>query len=396
MRKAAVQATKEAVESLLRTEVTAVLGYGKFEASGRNSCDSRNGSYQRTIQTLLGPIAIDVPRDRNGEYEPMAIPKYKRRTDLIALAVVKLYSSGMTDEEMRLIISSIYEANCSKSTISSITDAVVDDVKSFSVRRLPKRLFAFFLDSTYVPLRRDSVQKEAINMALGIGEDGTPLVIGYSITPQESAEAYRELLTGFRSRGLEEVEAAVTDGLAGIDEAIGDSYSKAKRQRCFVHLLRNACSKVGISDRSEAAEDFMDAAKRKDMVSGEAAFAAKWRAKYPKLAVWSEKAENVLTFCEFPTGLRRLIYTNSRIESFSKQIKRMLKKQIRSVAEEALEKRIVSMFLHYNEGWERGRRGAGWKSLPAMNQNGQNPECPAGPFAQDSAHSQTGRRKRSR
>ena len=118
MRKAAVQATKEAAESLLRTEVTAVLGYGKFEASGRNSGDSRNGSYQRTIQTSLGPIAIDVPRDRNGEYEPMAIPKYKRRTDLIALAAVKLYSSGMTDEEMRLIISSIYEANCSKSTIS--------------------------------------------------------------------------------------------------------------------------------------------------------------------------------------------------------------------------------------------------------------------------------------
>lgn len=187
-------------------------------------------------------------------------------------------------------------------------------------------------------------------MALGIGEDGTPLVIGYSITPQESAEPYRELLTGFRLRGLEEVEAAVTDGLAGIDEAMGDSYSKAKRQRCFVHLLRNACSKVRAIDRSEVAEDFMDVAKRKDMVSGEAAFAAKWRAKYPKLAVWSEKAENVLTFYEFPDGLRGLIYTNNRIESFNKQIKRTLKKQIQFVREEALEKRLVSIFLHYNEG----------------------------------------------
>ena len=109
----------------------------------------------------------------------------------------------------------------------------------------------------------------------------------------------------------------------------------------------------------------------------------KWKGEHPKLAVWSEKAGNVLTFCEFPAGLRRLVCTDSRIEPFNKQIKRMLKKQIRSVAEEALEKRIVPMLLHYNEGWERGRRGAGSKSLPAMNQNGQNPECLAGPFAQD-------------
>ena len=185
-----------------------------------------------------------------------------------------------------------------------------------------------------------------------------------AIVPENSPEAYRELLTGFRSRGLEEVEVAVTDGLADIDEAIGDSYSKAKRQRCFVHLLRNACSKVGISDRSEVAEDFMDAAKRKDMVSGEAAFAAKWRAKYPKLAVWSEKAENVLTFYEFPAGLRQLIYTNNRIESFNKQIKRTLKKQIQFVTEEALEKRLVSIFLHYNEGIGK-RKVRCWREVVA-------------------------------
>lgn len=172
--------------------------------------------------------------------------------------------------------------------------------------------------------------------------------------------------------GLEEVEAAVTDGLAGIDEAIGASYPKAKRQRRFVHLLRNACSKVRASDRSEAAEDFMDVAKRKDMVPGEAAFAAfaaKWRAKYPKLAVWSEKAENVLTFYEFPAGLRQLIYTNNRIESFNKQIKRTLKKQIQFVTEEALERGWSPSSSITTRGSGRGRSDAGGKSLPTMDQN---------------------------
>ena len=359
MRKAAAIAAKEAVESL--------LGYAKYDPEGKNSGDSRNGSYERTIQTSVGPITVRVPRDRNGEYEPMALPKYQRRTDLVTSAILKLYSSGMTDEEMRLAIGSIYEANYSRSAISAITDAVVADVKKFSKRRLPRRLFALFLDSTYVPVRRDSVAKEAINIAMGVTDEGVPLVVGYSITPEESAEAYRELLAGFKARGLDEVEIAVTDGLSGIDEAVSESYPGAKRQRCFVHLLRNICSKVRARDRAEVAEDFMAIAKQRDKASGEsamAAFVANWKSKYPKLKVWSEKAEDVLTFYDFPEGLRRLVYTNNRIESFNKQIKRLVKKQIQFVTEEALEKRIVSMFLHYND--DPGKRKVRcWREIVA-------------------------------
>ena len=365
MRKAAARAAKEAVESLLRAELSALLGYGKHDPAGRNSGDSRNGTYQRTLQTSLGPITIDVPRDRNGEYTPMAIPRYSRRTDLVASTVLKLYSSGMTDEEMRLAISSIYEASCSRSTISAITDAVAEDVRRFSSRPLPGRLFALFLDSTYVPLRRGAVEKEAVNIAMGVTDEGIPLVVGYSITPSESAEAYAELLEGFRARGLERVEVAVTDGLPGVDEAVSRSFPGARRQRCFVHLLRNVCSKVRAGDRAQVADDFMAIARQDGPEEGRAAleaFVAKWRPKYPRLAVWSERAEHVLTFYEFPAGLRRLVYTNNRVESFNKQLKRMLKKQIQFVTEEALEKRIVSMFLHYNEAIGR-RRVRCWREI---------------------------------
>ena len=371
MRKAAAQAAKEAVEPLPKTEIASLQGYDRHEYSGRSSGDSRNGNCQRTIQTSLGPITIGVPRGRNGRYEPIAIPKYKRKTDPIVSTALKLYSSGTADEEMRFIVSPIYEANCSKSTISSITDAVSEDVKRFSERILPNRLFALFLDSACVPLRRDSVQKEAINLALGAANDGTPLAIGCPITPQESAESYKGLLSGFKPRGPESVEVAVTDGLAGIDEAICASYPNAKRQRRFAHLLRNACSKARVSDRSEVAEDFAGIARQEDAESGKAAleaFIAKRKGEYPKLAVWSEKAGNVLTFYEFPTGLRRLIYTNSRIESFNKQIKRMLKEQIQFVAEEALEERIVSMFLHYNEDVGK-RKVKCWKGIVAYHES---------------------------
>ena len=365
MRKAALLMARESVESLLRSELTAMLGYDKYESDGKNSGDSRNGSYERTIQTSLGPLTISVPRDRNGRYEPIAIPRYKRRTDLVTSTIIKLYSSGMSDEEMRLAIGSIYEASYSRSAISSITDAVIEDVKRFSQRRLPKRLFAIFLDSTYVPLRRDSVTNEAINLAMGIDDEGVPMIIGYSITPQESAEAYRELLEGFKSRGLEEVAVAVSDGLSGIDDAIAGSYPKARRQRCFVHLLRNICSKVRSKDKSSVAEDFMSVAKQSTREDGERSlreFVEKWKEKYPKLAIWAEKTEHILTFYDFAEPLRKTIYTNNRIESFNKDIKRMLKKQIQFVSEEALEKRLVSMALHYNEKVGK-RRVRCWREI---------------------------------
>ena len=365
MRKAAIIMAKESVESLLKSELTAMLGYDKYESDGKNSGDSRNGSYERTVQTSLGPLTISVPRDRNGRYEPIAIPRYKRRTDLVTSTIIKLYSSGMSDEEMRLAIGSIYEASYSRSAISSITDAVIEDVKKFSQRRLPKRLFAIFLDSTYVPLRRDSVTKEAINLAMGIDDEGVPMIIGYSITPQESAEAYRELLEGFKSRGLEEVAVAVSDGLSGIDDAIAGSYPKARRQRCFVHLLRNICSKVRSKDKSDVADDFMSVAKQSTKEDAERSlreFVEKWKEKYPKLAIWAEKTEHILTFYDFAEPLRKTIYTNNRIESFNKDIKRMLKKQIQFVSEEALEKRLVSMALHYNEKVGK-RRVRCWREI---------------------------------
>ena len=359
MRKAASLAAKEAIESLLRTGIKAVPGYDRYDPSGKNSGDSRNGTYQRTVQTSLGPIVIDVPRDRNGEYKPIAIPRYQRRTDLITSTMLKLHSSGMTGEEMRLAISSIYEAHCSRSTVSSIADAVAGDVGRFAKRKLPKRLFAVFLDSAYVPLRRDTVAKEAINIALGTTDDGTPPFIGFPIAPSESAGAYGDLLAGFRSRGLEEAEVAVADGLQGIDGAISSSYPKARRRRCFVRLLRNVCSRARTSDGREVADAFMGIAKQEDAESGKKAlgdFVAKRKGKYPKLGLWSEKAEHMLTFYEFPRELRALVYTNNRVESFDKQIKRMVKKQIRFVSEAALEKRIVSMALHCNE--DIGKRKA--------------------------------------
>jgi len=356
---------KEAIESFARSELSAHLGYEKGKRRAEGATDARNGSYNRTIQTSFGPISVSVPRDRDGDFRTAALPRYKRKTEVISSAILKLYSSGMTDEEMRVIIESLYDASVSRSYVSSVTDAVLEDVDAFGKRPLPPRLFCLYLDSTYLPLRRESVQKEAVNIATAIDAEGNAFVVGYSITPEESAEAYRELLADFKSRGVSEVAVVVSDGLAGIDAAIDASFPKAKRQRCFLHLMRNLCSKVRVSDKKEAAGDFMSIASRASKEEAERSFAEfkeKWGAKYKSVAKWADSLTNFLTFYEFPEPLRRKIYTNNPAEGFNKQIKRACKKSIQFVTEEALEKRLVTMFLHYNEGMSR-RKVREWRII---------------------------------
>ena len=366
MRTAAKGAAREAIERFMETEMSAYLGYSKYDhKNGDNTGDSRNGRTERTITTSFGPITVSVPRDRNGLFRTAAVIPYKRKTEVISSAILKLYSSGMTDEEMRLIIESLYDAKVSRSYVSSVTDAVLEDVEAFRKMPMPSDVFCLYLDSTYVPLRRGTVQKEAVNIAMAVTADGAKTVLGYSITPEESAEAYRELLESFASRGLKRVEIVVSDGIAGLDGAIDSCFPGAKRQRCFVHLLRNLCSKVRACDRQEIAGDFMAVAKARDERAAAAllgGFATKWGSRYPRLRQWASKTDSILTFMGYPEEVRHLIYTNNPVESLNKQIKRELKRQIQFVTEEALEKRLVTMFLHFNDGLST-RKVRGWRVI---------------------------------
>lgn len=365
-RSAVAKAAQEAIDSFMESEMAAYLGYERYDhRNGDNSGDSRNGKVARTITTSLGPITINVPRDRNGGFHSAAIAPYKRKTEVISSAIMKLYSAGMTDEEMRLVIESLYDAKVSRSYVSDVTDAVLEDVRRFNEAQMPSEVFCLYLDSTYLPLRRGTVQREAVNIAMAITGDGEKRILGYSITPEESAEAYRELLASFRARGLGSVMVVVSDGIPGIDDAIDSSYPDAKRQRCFVHLLRNLCSKVRSADRDEMARDFMAVSRARDAEEGAnllGGFNDKWGSKYPRVRSWASRVDHILTFLEFPEELRHLIYTNNLIEGFNKQIKRELKKQIQFVTEEALEKRLVTMFLHYNNGIDT-KKVHGWRII---------------------------------
>jgi len=343
----------EAVNSLLQTEMTAILGYEKNQDNSANPDNIRNGSYTRQLDTIVGPIEVVVPRDRKAEFHSPIIPKYKRRTEQISDIIVKLYQSNLSTEEVKLIIESLYDTSYSKSTISRITDAVLEDVERFNNTPLDEDWFAVFLDATYVPLRRDMVSKEAINLVMGINYEGESKILAYNITGQESAENYRELLSSLKIRGVKNIEIIVSDDLSGIDEAIDKTFASAERQRCYLHVLRNIVKNVKPKHREEISKDFMNISRQenKEIANLKLGEFCEKRSKYYKFVEkYKAKSKYYLTFYKYPIEIRKLVYSNNRIEAYNKQIKRLTKVREQFVTEDALNKQLVSMFLRYNAG----------------------------------------------
>jgi transposase-like protein len=332
-----------------------VLGYGKSEqGKAKDAGNSRDGHCQRKISTPYGDIAVDVHRDRNGEFSTALLKPYQRRTDDIGQTVAKPCSAGTADSEISEFVGFLHESSYPASTVSMITDCLKEDVEAFRTSPIEADWLAIFIDSTYVPLRRKTVEKEAINIAMGITMEGERRVIGWSITPQESATEWTSLLQSFKKRGMKSARIVVSDGLAGIDSVIDETFPKALHQRCVVHLARDLGAKVRPSDRAPIMQGFMALAKmpsRKEALTGFAGFLAKWGAEYPSIKRWGDSLnlDEVFAFYSFHESLRGKLYTNNCIEGFNKQIKRLLKKHIQFVDEEAMEKCLVSIFLHYND-----------------------------------------------
>ncbi|MDD4244215.1 MAG: IS256 family transposase, partial [Bacilli bacterium] len=224
-------------------------------------------------------------------------------------------------------------------------------IDKFKSRSLSKQYAVIYLDSTYTSVRRDTVEKEAIHIALGITMDGNKEILGYLIAPNESCVVWDELLKDLQSRGLEQVLLFVTDGLVGIEDAISNNYPKADIQRCLVHVDRNIMSKVRVKDRAEIMEDFKEVyrASNKDKASKILdEFLNKWQVRYPKVYDMLIKNQYLLTFYDYPEAIRSSIYSTNLIEGLNKQLKRKIKRKEQFPNEESLEKFLVTQFEEYN------------------------------------------------
>lgn len=341
-----------AMNQLLQNELAAFLGYEAYAREGFNSGNSRNGYYLRTFKTQYGELNLTIPRDRNGEFSNHTLPAYQRQTDRLEQTVIQLYQKGVTTREIAELMEKMYGAYYSPQTVSNLTKVVDEQVQAFKQRQLSIQYAIVYLDATYLPLRRDSVAKEAIHLAIGIQENGHKEVLGYQIAPTESSEIWFDLLSDLKSRGLEQVLLFVADGLSGFNTAIERTFPKSQIQQCLVHVSRNLEHHVRVKDRSEVIGDFKQihrAPTKMSAIHSLVNFIDRWQSKYPKLTKQLMTNDYLLTCFNFPLAIRASIYSTNLIEAFNKKLKRQTKKKEQFPNEASLERFLVSIIMDYNE-----------------------------------------------
>ncbi len=342
---------EKAVNSLLQAELTAFLDYEKYDRAGFNSGNSRNGNYSRSFRTEYGELNLVIPRDRNGKFSQQTLPAYKRTNDSLETTIIQLFQKGITMSEISELIEKMYGHHYTPQTISNMTKIVSEDIIAFKERSLESRYSVIFMDATHIPLKRQTVSKEAVYIVIGIRLDGTKEVLGFSLAPTESAYVWKEILQGLKDRGLKEVLLVVTDGLSGINDSIHSVYPNAQFQQCCVHISRNIAHKVRVSDRQEICSDFklVYQASSKEEANNQIRFMIdKWKKQYPRVVKLLMNPA-ILTFYNFPPSIRRTIYSTNLIEGFNKQLKKYTKRKERFPNEESLERFLVSQFNNYNQ-----------------------------------------------
>ena len=344
---------EEGLNLLLESELTAFLGYNPYDRNGWNSGNSRNGSYFRQIKTQFGPIKVQVPRDRNGEFHQQTLPAYGQHTDALESTVIQLYSHGVTTREISELIEKMYGSYYSAGTVSNISKQVASQVESYHQRRLSDKFFCVYLDATYIPLRRDTYQREAVYIAVGIKPNGNKEIIDYRIAPVENLEVWSEMIADFKERGLEQVELFLSDGFVGIKDMLKQYYPKSKFQRCLIHIMRNISQKVRVTDRAEILNAFNQVHKQTNQKEAETvlhAFYEAYGSKYSRMIKDLRKLEeDMLVFYQYPKQIRPSIYSTNMIESINRMIKRKTNPKSEFPSEESLDNFLGSQVIDYND-----------------------------------------------
>lgn len=361
---------KALIERALGGELSHHLGYPPGAPKPDSESNQRNGSSAKTVLTEEGPLRLNIPRDRDGSFEPTLIPKHERRFTGFDDKVIAMYARGMTMREIQGFLLESYGVEVSPEFISRVTDAVMSEVVAWQSRALEPMSPVVFFDALRVKIREDAVvRNKAIYLALAVRPDGTREILGLWIEGTEGAKFWMKVFNDLKARGVEDILIAVTDGLKGMAEALAAVYPATTLQTCIVHLIRNSLDYANWKERKPLAAAIKPIYKAPSAEAAEAELAAfeagPWGRKFPTVvASWRRAWSQVIPFFAFPPSIRKVIYTTNAIESVNAQLRKIIKTRGHFPSDEAASK-LIWLALR-NITADRTRSAHDWKL--AMNQ----------------------------
>ncbi len=350
------QLTKALMERALEAEMATHLGYEKHEPAVQPSSNRRNGKSKKTLKGEFGEIEITTPRDREATFEPRIIQKGQTRMAGLDTKILSMYARGMTTRDIQGHLEEIYGVEVSPTLISNVTDAVLDEVRTWQARPLDAVYPIVFLDALVVKMREEgSVQNRAVYVAIGINMEGQKEVLGLWTSANEGAKFWLSVLTEIKARGVQDIFIACVDGLKGFPQAIEAAFPKTTVQLCIVHMVRASLRFTSWKDAKEVVADLKmiyRAASRADAEQQLALFIGKWDKKYRSIGqLWQRHREQIVPFFAFPADIRKVIYTTNAVESLNMTLRKVIKTRGSFPNEEAAIKLLYMALLNVAKKW---------------------------------------------
>jgi len=355
--------TKITVEAALNAELEEHLGYEKHQQSPDGN--SRNGFSSKRLQTEEGQFDVDIPRDRNSDFEPQLVKKHQSRFTSMDDKILSLYAKGMTTREIVATFKEMYDADISAPLISRVTDAVIEQVVEWQSRPLDAVYPIVYLDCIVVKIRQDKqVINKAIYLALGVNMEGHKELLGMWLSENEGAKFWLNVLTELQNRGVNDILIACVDGLKGFLDAINTAFPKAQIQLCIVHMIRNSVRYVPWKDYKAVTADLKkiyQSVTEEEALLALDAFEARWDTHYPQISrSWRAHWENLNTLFLYPQDIRKAIYTTNAIESLNSVIRKALKKRKLFPTYDSAKKVVYLAIQDASKKWTMPIRN--WKS----------------------------------
>ncbi len=355
---------KATLQEIFEAEMDQHLGYNKHNNEGDNTGNSRNGYSKKTVKTRFGESEVQIPRDRNGHFEPKIVKKYETTSNQLEEQIIAMYAKGMSTRDIEDHMRDIYGIDVSAATVSKVTDKILPLIAEWQSRPLDRVYPIVFLDAIHFKVRKDNrIINKAAYSVMGINMDGLKDILGIWIGENESASFWLGICNDLRNRGVEDILIACKDGLSGFSEAISSVFPQTEIQLCVIHQIRNSLKYVSYKEQKELIADLKKVYRALTIEEAELAFEVfkeKWGKKHPIIIrSWEKNWDELTAFFKYPYEIRRIIYTTNTIEGYHRQLRKVTKTKTAYPSDESLKKIIYLATMEVSKKWNMPLRE--WK-----------------------------------